>query len=297
VIVHTHSGKAGVVGRAAARRAGADVVIHHIHALSFPRRKGGAFAWLGRWLEARMDPITDGFISVSHANIRDANQLGLYRTGIHEVIRSGFDTQAFRRPGVDRMEARIRLGLEGDAPVAGMIACFKPQKNPLGFIRICAEVLKEEPAARFIMAGDGNLRPAIEGLIRELGLGAKIKLLGWRRDIPELLAALDVLVLPSLWEGLPRVVPQAFLAGVPVVATPVDGVPEVVRDGENGYLVPPLDDGAAARRVLDILRSRGKCLKPGPRPEEFEKAFDQDRMVISQEAFYQRVLESKGTGK
>ena len=197
--------------------------------------------------------------------------------------------------GIEKKEARRALGLDEDAPVAGMIACFKPQKNPLAFIRICAQILKEEPRARFIVAGDGILRPDIEDLARSLSVDRQIKLLGWRRDIPLLLKAMDVLVLPSLWEGLPRVVPQAFLSGVPVVASSVDGVPEVLRDGENGYLIPPLDDGAAAGKVLEIFRTGGRCLNPGPLGSEFEEAFDQDHMVEQQEAFYLRLLESKGT--
>jgi glycosyltransferase involved in cell wall biosynthesis len=293
MIVQTHSGKAGVLGRAAARFVGVEGVIHHIHSLSFPKLKGGVFARVGRLMERIVDPWTDGFISVSRANIEDGNEIGLYRDGVKEVIRSGFDTRAFSRSGLDKADARKALGLEVDAPVAGMIACFKPQKNPLGFIRICAEVLKEEPRARFIVAGDGVLRPRMERLALELGVDRRIELLGWRRDIPLLLKAMDALVLPSLWEGLPRVVVQAFLSGTPVVATPVDGVPEVVRDGENGFLVRPRDDREAARKILEIFRTNGQCLNPGPQAEEFEEAFHQDRMVEQQEAFYLRLYRDR----
>ena len=127
-------------------------------------------------------------------------------------------------------------------------------------------------------------------LVVALGVADRLRLLGWRRDIPQLLRAMDVLVLCSLWEGLPRVAVQAMLAGTPVVANAVDGVPEVVRDGENGYLIPPGDEDLAARRVLDIIGTEGRCLDPGPRPEEFLQAFDQDDMVRRQEAFYERLL-------
>lgn len=144
-------------------------------------------------------------------------------------------------------------------------------------------------------ANHGALRDEIEALAVELGVKDRLRLLGWRRDIPTLLKAMDVLVLCSLWEGLPRVAVQAMLAGTPVAANDVDGVPEVVRDGENGYLIPPDDEELAACRVLEIMRSKGKCLDPGPKPEEFLQAFDQDEMLRRQEEFYEQLLIHLGT--
>ena len=291
LLVHTHSGKAGVLGRAAARMARAEVIVHHVHGLSYPPMKKSLAAPLGRAAERMADRWTHGYVSVCRANLEEGRRLGLYRRGEQQVIRSGFDPGPFLDPGVDRAEARRRLGLEVDAHVAGMIACFKPQKNPLAFVRVAARVAAELGDARFLVVGDGRLRPDFEAEARRLGVADRILLLGWRRDVPALLRALDVLVLTSLWEGLPRVIPQAFLAGVPVVATAVDGVPEVVRPGENGFLVPPHDDGACADRVVEILRTRGRCLDPGPVPREFAEAFHQDRMVQDHEAFYLRLLD------
>jgi len=296
MIVHTHSGKAGVLGRAAARLAGVQAVVHHVHGLSYPSSKSGRLAAVGRLAERVVDRFTSAYISVCSANFRDGNDAGLYKNGMKEVIRSGFDTRLFHQPGVDRKQAREMLGLGAEeGPVVGMIACFKPQKNPLGFIEMSEAVLREFPQARFVIAGDGELRPGMERLAKELGVSRRVDFLGWREDVHELLRAMDVLVLMSLWEGLPRVIPQALLAGVPVVATHVDGVPEVLRQGENGYLVTPGNVNEAAERVLDLLKSGGACLDPGPDPSEYLEAFDQDRMVREQEMFYTRLLSSMGT--
>jgi len=290
MIVHTHSGKAGVVGRAAARLAGVKTVVHHIHGLSYPKLKRGRFSILGRIVERAVDPWTHGFISVCHSNIKDGNSMGLYKGRIKEVIRSGFDTKIYHSCPVSKKDARHDLGIDEESPVIGLIACFKPQKNPLDFIRMSAAVLKSRPETQFIIAGDGVLRPKIVDLCRKLGVSKNIKLLGWREDIPKLLKAMDVLVLTSLWEGLPRVAPQALLSGVPVVATRVDGVPEVIRHGENGYLVDPMNPELTAQLVLRIIESKGACLNPGPDPDEYLHAFGQDLMVQEEDKFYMRLI-------
>ncbi len=123
-----------------------------------------------------------------------------------------------------------------NVPLVAMVACFKPQKAPLDFVRVAKVVLDERRDVRFFLVGDGRLRPQIETLIDELEIRDKILLLGWSRDIPEIMHSIDLLLLTSLWEGLPRVLPQAMASGIPVVATSVNGSPEAIKDGVNGYL-------------------------------------------------------------
>jgi glycosyltransferase involved in cell wall biosynthesis len=175
----------------------------------------------------------------------------------------------------------------------GMVACLKPQKAPLDFVEAAARVARNHPEARFVLAGDGELSSAVASRARALGLEGRLSLLGWRRDVPDLLAALDVLVLTSRWEGLPRVIPEAIAATVPVVATAVDGSAEILKDDENGLLAEPGDiDGIAARigRLLDdpALAPR---LTAAARP--LLEEFDIDRMVRRQEALYARLLDEK----
>jgi len=241
VIVHTHSSKAGIVGRWAAGKVGAGPIVHSIHGFGHAAIANPVLRAVALSLERRLATRTDAFIAVSETNMRAGRELGVLGDRPCRVIRSGIDIDDFARADDLRDRARADLGLPPDAPVAGMIACLKPQKAPVDFVDLAARVLELRPDAHFFLAGDGELRSAVEARAAERSLGDRLRLLGWRRDVPELLGALDVLVLTSRWEGLPRVCPQAMAAGRPVVATAVDGVPEAIVDGCNGYLYPPGD--------------------------------------------------------
>ena len=136
--------------------------------------------------------------------------------------------------------------------VVGTVACLKEQKAPLDFVQSAVIAIRSRPNLRFFIAGDGPLRPEVEKAIRDAGTEGRIRLLGWRRDVVDLLHAMDLFLLTSLFEGLPRAVLQSMAAGTPVVATAVDGTPEVVVDGETGLLVPPARPEEAAAAVLRL---------------------------------------------
>jgi len=136
--------------------------------------------------------------------------------------------------------------------VVGTLACLKPQKAPLDFVEAARLARRGNPRLRFFIAGDGPLLEAVEERIASAGLQDDIKLLGWRRDAADLVHAMDLFLLTSRFEGLPRAVLQAMAAGVPVVATAVDGTPEVVIDGETGVLIPPGRPDVAAERLVAL---------------------------------------------
>jgi glycosyltransferase involved in cell wall biosynthesis len=212
------------------------------------------------------------------------------------VIRSGIAIDAYRCRPEARAAARAALGVPPGAPLVGMIACLKPQKAPEDFVAVAARVRAALPEARFFLAGDGERRQAVEAAARAAGLDGAFQLLGWRRDVPELLAALDVLVLTSRWEGLPRVLPQAMAAGRPVVATNVNGAPEAVRDGVTGYLVPPGDIAGLADRVIALLRDPATREAMGRAARAAVHEFDATEMVRRQEALYGRLVADKAAG-
>jgi glycosyltransferase involved in cell wall biosynthesis len=296
-IVHTHSSKAGIVGRAAARAARVPIVVHSIHGFGF---HDGQPAWLRTGLiglERAAAPLTTHFVAVSRANLERGAALGIVAPERATVIRSGIHIDAFRAAASAagtpaRAALRRELGLPAVAPLVGMVACLKPQKAPLDFVDAAARVAAARPEVQFVMVGDGELRPAVEARARAVGLEGRLHLLGWRRDVPDLMAALDIVVLTSLWEGLPRVVPEAIAAGRPVVATAVDGTAEILRDGDNALVASPGDKVGIAERIERLLADPmlGSRLVEKARP--LLEEFDIDAMVRAQEALYHRLLEA-----
>jgi glycosyltransferase involved in cell wall biosynthesis len=291
-IVHTHSSKAGILGRAAAWLAGVPVVIHSIHGFGFTRYQSAAVRRTLIAAECLAARITTRFFSVSEANRQLGIGLGLFPESRCAVIRSGVDVAAIRRIEVDTTAKKRELGLEPGRPVVGMVAPMKPQKAPLDFVRVAAKVAAKNPSAQFLFVGDGELRGAMETEIARLGLDKSFRLAGWRRDVPAIMRCLDVFALTSLWEGLPRVYLEALASGVPVVGTRVDGAPEIVRDGVNGYLLAPGDINGMAERVLSLLANPTLAADMGRRGASLPPEFDIHDMVFRQEQEYERLLAS-----
>ena len=284
-VVHTHSSKAGVLGRAAARITRTPVVVHSIHGFGFTPLQSGPVRALYVIAERVMSRWTDHFIAVSESNLREGAALGVVPPERASVIRSGIELEHVRR-AAGGGEVRRRLGLPPAAPLVVQIGNFKPQKAPLDFVRAAAAVAREVPEAWFVMVGDGALRPAAEELASDLGVAGRMVFCGWWDDVPGLLAASRVSVLTSRHEGLPRAAVESLAAGVPVVATAVDGTPEVVRDGCNGFLVAAGDVAGIARRVRALLVDGELHRRLAAAAPQGLEAFDIDHMVRQQEELY-----------
>jgi glycosyltransferase involved in cell wall biosynthesis len=185
---------------------------------------------------------------------------------------------------------RARLGIPEESPLVTQIGNFKPQKAPLDFVRMAAQVQTRVPDAMFVMVGEGRLRTQSEELAHSLGVRDHIVFCGWWDDVPGLLAASQVSVMSSRHEGLPRAVVESLAAGVPVVATAVDGTPEVVRDGASGFLVPVADVGALARGVITLLEDPELRRRMAATAAQGLEQFDIDTMVRQQEELYRWLL-------
>ncbi len=291
-IVHTHSSKAGVLGRIAARRERVPVVIHSIHGFGFGPHQRAPVRWAFVAAERYVARWTDHFIAVSRRNLEEGVRLGLFPPERASIIRSGIVLDAFRNHA-GGAEVRRELGIPAGAPLVLQVACFKPQKAPECFVELAARLGGRFPDAHFLLAGDGELRPALEAARRRAGLEDRLHLPGWRRDVPALLDAATVVTLTSRFEGLPRALVEALAAGVPVVAMAVDGVDEVVRDGVNGYLVRAGDVNELADRVAALLADpalhRRFAAQAGAGLEEFER----DTMVRQQEVLLEALFRSR----
>jgi glycosyltransferase involved in cell wall biosynthesis len=284
-LVHTHSSKAGILGRAAARAEGVPLVVHSIHGFGFGPHQHPLVRRAFQAAERRAAAWTTAFIAVSRANLEEGLGLGLFTREKVHLIRSGIDLAAFRQAAGGEA-VRAELGIPATAPLVVQVACFKPQKAPERFVELARRVVERVPSAYFLLVGDGERRPILERQRDAAGLSGRLLLPGWRRDIPALLAAATVLTLTSRFEGLPRAVVEALAAGVPVVAMAVDGVGEVVRDGINGFLVAEGDVETQAARVAAILTDPQLREALAQRAGEGLEAFDREVMVAQQEALY-----------
>jgi glycosyltransferase involved in cell wall biosynthesis len=289
VIVHTHSSKAGILGRWAARRAGVPIAVHTVHGFGFHDYQPWYIRQLYILLERITSRITTAFIAVSQTNIDQGYRLGIFQPGQVHLIRSGIDIGRYTRPA-DSAGPIAGVPVLDTAPLVTMIACLKPQKNPLGFVDVAARVHRQVPEAHFLLVGDGQLRVQVEHAVREAHLQPVFHLAGWRTDIPAILHRTGVLVLSSRWEGLPRVLPQAMAAGVPVVATAVDGSPEAVWDGATGYLVARDALRDMAEKVVHLLRNPDLARRMGRQATGLVTEFDARTMVRRQEALYDTLL-------
>lgn len=287
-LVHTHSSKAGILGRLAAALAGVPIIIHTVHGWGFTPLQSAAKRHLFVYLERIGAQLTTKLIAVSEANAVAGAQAGIAPREAFEIIRSGIEIERFRGASPDG-GLRREIGIPEQAPLAGMIACLKPQKAPLDYVEAARRVLADLPGAHFLLAGDGALRGEVESAIRQAGLGGRFHLLGWRSDPERIVAEIDVLVLTSRHEGLPRVVPEAMAAAKPVVVTAVDGSPEAVRHGESGLLVPPGDLEAMAEALCRLLSDPETARRMGLRGRERVGEWDIDEMVRRQERLYLRL--------
>lgn len=286
-VVHTHSSKAGILGRLAAVRAGVRTIVHTVHGWSFNDTQDGLRRRVYAGLERHVAKRTTRLVCVARADVERGLALGIGDPGRYRVLRSGIELGAYRRAANVRAAARSAWGFGEDVTVVGTLANFKPQKAPLDFVRAAARALASDGSLAFVAAGDGPLRAEAERLARRSGIADRLRFLGWRRDAAEVLAGFDLFLLTSRFEGLPRSVLQAIDAGVPVVATAVDGTPEIVDDGRTGLLVPPGDVEAAADAVIRFARDPAlarRCAEAAR--DRLGREFDLAAMVRELEKLY-----------
>ncbi len=239
-IVHTHSSKAGILGRRAANRLGIPAV-HTIHGAAFHYGQKWYAKSLYRWLERQAGPGTAKFISVADAMTDQYVAAGVAPREKFVTISSGFDVEPFLNPPRSRETVRRELGIADDEVVIGKVGRLFPLKGHEFVIAAAGEVLQRNPRVRFLFVGDGILRGEFESQLNAAGLRDRFVFTGLvpPTQIPELLHAMDIVVHTSVWEGLARVLPQGLIAGKPVVSYDVDGAREVVIPGETGFLLPP----------------------------------------------------------
>jgi glycosyltransferase involved in cell wall biosynthesis len=288
-IVHTHSSKAGVLGRLAAYLTGVPVVVHTVHGFSFsPFQSFGKrnFYLLAEKFCRRM---TRHFVFVSRGDIDLARRKKLI-AGNFSLIRSGFPLEKFLGRHPDPVALKMKYNLPDGGFVCGTIAPFKPQKGLFHLAAIAAIVIQRNPSVFFFVAGDGEQRRDLEAELRRRGIAANFRLPGFIADVENAMDSFDIGVSAALWEGLPQSLVQLRLKKKAVVASDIPGHREVIRNGENGFLLPVGDHQRFAEAILQLAADAGLRRKLGNCGGEDFSEWSAEVMVARQEELYQRLL-------
>lgn len=292
-VVHTHSAKAGFLGRRVAWGLQVPAVVHTVHGAPFHPYQNRLGYWLFRWLEWHAAARCHHLISVADAMTDLMVQAGVAPREKFTTIYSGMEVEPFLRASEQRAAVRRQWGLAEEDLVIGKIARLAPLKGHDALLRSAAEVIERDARVKFLLVGNGTLTEQIVQEIDRRGLSDHFVRTGLvdPGQIPGLIAAMDVVVHTSLREGLARVLPQALLAGVPVVSFDIDGAREVCIDGETGYLVAAGDTEGLTRRLLELVQdSRLRQRMGGAGRLRCQEIFDHHFMTAKIREVYQRFL-------
>lgn len=296
-IVHTHSGKAGILGRLAAHRAGVPIIVHTIHGPSFGPFQGPAANALFRSMEQFAARVTTHFVSVADAMTDQYLAAGIGCPSNFTRVLSGFDIAGFldARPDA-RLRASLRIG-SGDF-VVGMVARLTERKGHDDFLDAARSILARCPRARFLWVGDGPWRDRLWARVCELGLAPRFVFAGMvpPDQVPRFVALMDVLVHLSTREGLPRALPQALAAGKPVIAYDCDGAREVCLPGKTGFLVRIGDRQGLLDSLVRLESDPDRAREFGETGRDWVRdRFSVETMVESLKDLYRR-LEREAAG-
>lgn len=292
-ILHTHGGIAGIYGRSAARRAGTPAVVHTLHGVHYLHYRNPFLRWFYVLLERRYSRATDRLVLVCQSDFRQARRHRLAMERKMAVILNGADAP-MDVPADVVVRLRSELDWPSGQPIVGTVARLHRQKGVACLLRAAPKILSAHPGARIAVVGDGPEGRRLRDEAHRLNLEGRFLFLGERRDAASVLSLLDIFVLPSLWEGLPFVLVEAAALGKPIVATAVDGVPEMLEDGRTGLLIPPNDPSALADAVIKLLQDKDEARRLGETARRLvPPRFPLRRMIDQTQNLYLEVIGAK----
>jgi glycosyltransferase involved in cell wall biosynthesis len=297
-IVHTHTTKAGILGRIASRIAGVPVIIHGLHGSTFQAFNSGLLNWFLFLLERLTGRFTDAYISVSKVLSEKYVEKGIGKKENYYTVYSGMKLNKFCdvRERINYGEKQRELGINSKHFVIGNVARLETRKGHKFLLDAVKKVIieRKDCPLKLLIIGEGEDREKLENYTRELNLEEKVIFAGYREDVEELMALMDIFVLTSLREGLPRVLVQAVAVGIPLVAFNVDGVSEIVKDNHNGFLIRPRDVEQLANRIVRYIDNKELVLLHGQKGREFIKGkWSIEDMVDKIDKIYQDLIQEK----
>ncbi len=290
VIVHTHTSKAGMLGRWAAFLCRVPIIVHtphgHVFWGYFNKFKTAVFILLER-LTAR---ITDRIITLTHREKMDHVRFRIAPEGKFAVIHSGVDLGRYSRVHADIAKIRQDMNLPAGAFVVGTTGRLTSVKGHIHLLQAAVRILKDRKEIYFVLLGDGELGDHLRKYADEAAIARNVRFLGWRSDVATVLSAFDVFAFPSLNEGMGKAIVEAMAMGKPVIASAVGGIPDLVVHGENGLLVPPADSEALANAVLELYENPDKRKKMGEVGKGMAAEYGVDAMLRKIDALYEACL-------
>ncbi len=292
-ILHCHLVRANLYGRMAAKLAGVPVIISTVRNIEEYMQKQDAISRAVRQVERRTARWVSKYVANSENVRRAAIQcLGLDPGHIVAVL-NAIDLEPFRRLSGERLAVRAELGIAPDHIVVGSVGRLHRQKNYPFLITVAHALRVHRENVRFVIIGDGEERSTLESMVAELGLSGFVLLPGFRFDVPRILQAFDIFVLPSLYEGLPRSVMEAMAGGLPCVVTDVGGNAEAVVQEETGFVLPIGDEAGFTTALTLLLRDSELCRRMGQAGQErAHKLFGAERMARQYADLYTGLLQS-----
>jgi len=295
-LVHTHSGKAGILGRLAAKRAGVPIIVHHIHGPSFGNFQGALANFIFTAAERHAGKVTDHFFCSAGAMTKLYLAAGIGKPEMFTRIFSGFNLAPFLNATND-LALRQQLGLDASHFIIGKIARIFRLKGHADLLVAFAKILPQVPHARLLFVGDGVLRGEIEKQIQSLALSGKVIFTGLvpPSDVARYVGIMDCLAHLSYREALSRALPQAFAAGKPVIAYDFDGADEICLENQTGFVVRTGDVDTAAQKLLRLAREPELRKTFGHCGSQFVREnFPVEKMVADQYAIYQQLAARRG---
>jgi len=289
-IVHTHTSKAGILGRLAARMAGVPHTVHTPHGHVFYGHFGRVTAHLFLMLEKYFTTFTEKMVALTAGERQDYLDLGVGQAKDILTIHSGVDLEEAAVSGLDIADKKKSLGLDPAGKHIGFAGWLLPIKGPEHLLNAMSAVLQGHPNATLVLAGKGDLEPMLRQQADRLGLNGHVRFLGWRDDLREIMPLFDVFVLPSLNEGMGRVLVEAMAAGRPIVASRVGGIPDLVRHGETGLLVTPRDEVSLAESISLLLSNTAKAERMGAMGRLKCREFSLPAMIAKLDDLYRGLL-------
>lgn len=290
-IIHTHSSKAGILGRWAAYLAGVKFIVHTPHGHVFYGYFNKILTFIFILIERMTARITNKIITLTALGKEDHIRLKIAEADKFVPIYSGIDIEYFNKIRVDVKKLKQSLSIPLDSILFGSVARLEPIKGNEYLIEAFSEVIKKYPDISLLLIGDGPQRESLMQKAKELNLSDRIIFAGFREDISELLHIMDIFVLASLNEGMGRVILEAMAASKPVISTRVGGIPELIEEGKEGILIPPKDSKLLAEAMVELLTDKNKIKIFGKngRKKVTEK-FSLDIMVLHIEILYNSLI-------